>query len=236
MSETPKLELPLVQASQSQKHVTVNEAFLRIDALSKIELTSIGQQLPPGTPAEGDLHFVGDAPSGDWSGEASRLALFLNGGWLFFDPRSGWQGWDAGLGVPVTFDGLEWIAGGGAFSPNGAGFVHRTIEVDHSVGSGGSSTVATAIPAQTLVYGVTGRVITDVGGATGFDIGVSGSADRYGSGYGVVSGSWARGLTGSPLAYYSDTDLVISAVGGNFDGTGSIRLAVHLAELTLPRI
>ncbi|MDJ1017900.1 MAG: hypothetical protein QNJ35_15435 [Paracoccaceae bacterium] len=44
-----------------------------------------------------------------------------------------------------------------------------------------------------------------------------------------------RGLTGTPLTYYADTNLVLTAGGGSFDGSGSVRLAVHYAELTLPR-
>ncbi|MEP2260948.1 MAG: hypothetical protein ABJI00_06005 [Paracoccaceae bacterium] len=64
---------------------------------------------------------------------------------------------------------------------------------------------------------------------------MSGSTNRYGAGIGTNTGAWARGLTSSPLAYYSDTDLVLTATGGNFDGSGTLRLAVHLAELTLPR-
>jgi len=34
MDETARIGLPLVQAAQAQKHVTVNEAFARLDALT----------------------------------------------------------------------------------------------------------------------------------------------------------------------------------------------------------
>ena len=50
MSETSRLGLPLVQAAQAQKHVTVNEALLRIDALAQIELLGVDATAPPGTP------------------------------------------------------------------------------------------------------------------------------------------------------------------------------------------
>ncbi|MEM9972239.1 MAG: hypothetical protein AAF762_14250, partial [Pseudomonadota bacterium] len=125
--------------------------------------------------------------------------------------------------------------GAGSISANGAGFVHRTVEFDHSVSAGATSTISGAIPGNSIVYGVTGRVLADIGGASSMEIGVGGSSDRYGSGIGLVAGSWARGLTGTPLAYYSDTDVILTSSGGAFDGAGSFRIAVHFAELTLPR-
>ncbi len=233
MTDTAKLGLPLVAAAQAQKHVTVNESLTRLDALVQLSLASVGGTVPPGSPSEGEAHGVGVGASGDWSGQDGKLAVFANGGWVFLAPQAGWQGWADG--ARVQFDGADWVEGAGALSPNGAGFVHRTVEVDHAVQAGVSSVVSSVIPANTVVYGVTGRVLADVGGATGLELGVAGAADRYGSGIGVVAGSWMRGLTGQPLTYYADTDLVLTALGGVFDGSGTVRLAVHLAELTLPR-
>ena len=91
------------------------------------------------------------------------------------------------------------------------------------------------IPANTIVYGVTGRVLADIGGATSLDIGVAGATDRYGSGIGVSTGAWLRGMTGSPLAYYADTDVLLTAGEGSFGGARTLRIVVHFAELTLPR-
>lgn len=235
MADTTGLGLPLLAPAQSQKHVTVNEALSRLDALVNLSLSSVGQAAPPGSPEEGEVHAVGEAASGDWAGQEGRLALFLNGGWAFLTPRVGWQGWSVGAGARVAFDGVGWQPGAGAFSPNGAGFLHRVIEIDHALAAGASSVAPGLLPEGAIVYGITGRVLSSIGGATSLQIGVAGSADRYGSGIGVAAGSFARGITGSPLAYYADTELVLSAEGGSFDGTGVIRLAVHLAELTLPR-
>ncbi len=235
MSETTRLELPFVQAAQAQKHVTVNEAFERLDALVQLSIDSIGAVSAPPSPVEGEVHVVGNGASGDWLGQDGMLAVFANNGWLFVSPRIGWRGWRVDAGASVTFDGVDWVEGAGALSANGAGFVHRAIEVDHAIGAGATSSVVGVIPANSVVYGVTGRVISAIGGAASFQIGADGSVDRYGSGIGVAAGAWARGLTGSPLTYYADTDIVLTSVGGNFDGTGVFRLAVHTAELTLPR-
>lgn len=235
MAETSNLGLPLVAPAQAQKHVTVNESLLRLDALTQLVLQSVGNFTPPGSPNEGDVHSVGAGATGLWAGQDGDVAIYQNGGWAFVTPVAGWKGWLVSSGSSVTFDGVDWIVGAGALSANGAGFVHRTIEVDHVVGSGADSTISSVIPANTVVYGVTGLVLADIGGASTFEVGISGATNRYGSGIGTVSGAWLRGLSSSPLTYYSETDLVLTAAGGTFNGTGTLRLAVHLAELTLPR-
>lgn len=233
MPDTTKLGLPLVAAAQAQKHVTVNESLTRLDALVQLSLVSLGATVPPTSPSEGDAHAVGVGATGDWGGQDGQLAVFSNGGWVFLTPQVGWQGWSGG--TRVQFDGAAWVSGAGAVSANGASFLHRTVEVDHAVQPGGSSLVAGFIPENTIVYGVTGQVLSDIGGVTGLEVGVAGSSDRYGSGIGAVAGAWLRGLTGSPMTYYTATDLLLTAVGGSFDGTGTLRVAVHFAELTLPR-
>ena len=44
MSETAKLGLALVQPAQAQKHVTVNDAFQRLDALAQISIDTAGRR------------------------------------------------------------------------------------------------------------------------------------------------------------------------------------------------
>lgn len=233
MADTAKLGLPLVAQAQAQKHVTVNESLTRLDALVQMALTSIGAAVPPASPIEGEVHSVGAGATGVWSGQDGMVAIFANGGWVFLTPQPGWQAW--ANGTRVQFDGADWQEGAGALSANGAGFLHRTIEVDHLVQAGTSSAITSVIPSNAIVYGVTGRVLSDVGGATGIEVGVAAATDRYGSGIGTATGAWLRGMTGSPVAYYAATDLIFTALGGAFDGTGTVRIAVHFAELSLPR-
>lgn len=235
MTETTRLEIPLLASGQAQKHVTVNEGFARLDAMVQLALTSIGASVPPASPAEGEVHSIGAAASGDWAGQEGDLAIFQNGGWAFVTPLAGWQGWTLAAGGRVQFDGVDWVEGAGSLSANGAGFVHRTAESDHSISAGANSTLSGALPGDAVVYGITARVLIGIGGPASIEIGVPGSTDRYGSGIGTGAGAWARGITGSPLTYYSATDLLLTAVGGAFDGSGEIRVAVHYAELTLPR-
>ena len=68
MAETLRMALPLLEAAQAQKHVTVNEALTRVDALTQISLVGSDTVVPPPSPAEGDIHTVGTGAGGVWAG------------------------------------------------------------------------------------------------------------------------------------------------------------------------
>ena len=233
MNETARLALPLLMPSQAQKHVTVNEALLRLDALSQLVLASRGVTDPPVGAAEGECYGIPAGATGAWSEHDGQIALFTNGGWQFVVPRPGWRAWIVDEGLLATFTG-DWTAADPSGTPGGAGIRQRTIQIDHAVTAGAQSATEPVIPNTVLVYGITGRVTEAIGGAASFGIGVPGAADRYGSGIGTGAASWLRGLTSSPLAYWGETPLLLTAEGDAFDGTGSVRFAVHLVELSLP--
>lgn len=236
MPDTPRLTLPLVAPSQAQKHVTVNEAFARLDALTQLVLASASETTPPVGPADGTVHFVPPGAVNDWAGQEGRLAIYQGGGWVFADPAPGWRAWIADAGRFATWSGAAWAPVGLGTSMSGAGMSIRSVEIDHAVQSGSSSTTAAFLPAGSLVFAVTGIVTAGItGGATSFQLGVAGSPDRYGSGIGVAAASWLRGITSSPLAYYSDTSLLLTADGGLFSG-GIVRLVAHLGEFSLPAV
>ncbi len=46
MSETYQFKLALLEAAQAQKHVTVNEAFARLDALAQLRVQSRSADVP----------------------------------------------------------------------------------------------------------------------------------------------------------------------------------------------
>ncbi len=236
MSETARLRLPLVQAAQAQKHVTVNEALLRLDALSQLELESRSLATPPLAPLAGSTYAVPVGATRAWAGKAGQLAFWVNGGWEHASPRIGWRAWIVDEAASATFDGVEWASGAVAVSPTGAALAFRVVEIDHAVAPGSGSETAPVVPAGCQVFGVTGRVTSALGGtASTFRLGVApGALDRYGSGIGTGAGAWFRGVTGAPVAYYEATPLTLTAEGGSFSG-GSVRLAIHIVELGLPR-
>jgi hypothetical protein len=90
MSDTPNLGLTYLEAAQAQKHVTVNEALRRLDALVQIAVLDRNLAAPPAAPADGARYIVAASPTGAWSGHAGEIAAFQDGAWAFLEPQSGW--------------------------------------------------------------------------------------------------------------------------------------------------
>jgi hypothetical protein len=110
----------------------------------------------------------------------------------------------------------------------------RVVEFEHEITAGAQSLTGEVIPQGTLLFAVTARVIEAItGSAAAWSLGNPGAEDRFGSGLGLGAGSFVRGLLGSPMAYYSDTALVLTAAGGVFAG-GRVRFALHLYEPGIP--
>jgi hypothetical protein len=82
MAETTRFKLPLLSASQAQKHVTVNEALTLLDLLvGIIPVTSRALTAPAGGELDGTVMILGGAGTGLWAGFAANdLALKLDGG------------------------------------------------------------------------------------------------------------------------------------------------------------
>lgn len=236
MASTAQFGLPLVMPAQAQKHVTVNEALARLDAVAQLRVVSTTVADPPAASADGESYLVPPAASGAWSGEVGTIAVRCNGGWIHLAPKSGWQVWDEAVGTRSWFDGVRWIGGATAVSQGGAATIGSVLEFDHVFSPGPTNLTSGTIPSSSLVLGVSGRVVDTITGAgvNGWRAGVPGSDNRYGSGLGTGVNSWLTGLSGSPVGYYADTPLLLTAEGGAFEG-GVCRLAVHLLRIEPPR-
>lgn len=236
MARTAQIDLPLVMPAQAQKHVTVNEALVRLDAAAQLRVASSALAEPPASGVDGRAYLVPQGATGGWAGMTGKVAVWNNGGWLFLEPRPGWRAWDEEKGGHHLFDGTAWARNAIAASANGAASSLSVVEFDHKVTAGASNTTAYAIPNQAQVIGITGRVIEAMTGTglTTWKIGVAGAANRYGSGLGKALNSYLVGLSGAPVTYYAATPILISADAGSF-AAGRIRLAVHLLELQPPR-
>ncbi len=234
MNETGNLALPLVQSSQAQKHVTVNEALVRIDAAAQLVLEDLELDVPPLAPEEGSCFGVGSAATGDWAGQQGRVAVADNGGWSFLDPRPGWRAWDAGEGRALVRIGGVWTEEGLAQTPSGAGARFETFELLHTVVAGADNVTAAVVPSNVTLFAASARVVTGISGAAGsWRLGEAGATDRFGSGLGLSAGSYGTGLLGQPQAYYSPSPLVITGEGGDLAG-GQVRIALHYMAYELP--
>jgi hypothetical protein len=94
MADTPNLVLPYLAANQSQKHVTVNEALRRLDALVQITVQSAALATPPVSPTEGQRWILPASPTGAWAGHAGQIAAWQDGAWAFYAPLDGWTAID----------------------------------------------------------------------------------------------------------------------------------------------
>lgn len=87
-SASPRLGLPFLFAGQSQKEIFVNEALALTDALMHCLIEGVANSPPP-TVNNGMNWLVGSTPSGEWAGQAGKLACKQAGGWMFVQPVDG---------------------------------------------------------------------------------------------------------------------------------------------------
>lgn len=232
MSETsPNLGLPLVMPAQAQKHVTVNEALLRLDALVQARAQSRSLAVQPTTPEDGQGWLVPDGASGaDWAAmTAGSLAIFRDGFWSELAPKPGWRVHLIDEGRDIVFHGTAWMLAGAdtvlAESPGGAK-TRALLIADSVTGLTGASVVTTMmIPARSIVLAVSLRTTEVITGATSFDCGIAGETSKFGGSLGIAEGASNLGVIG-PSAFYSNTPLVLTANGGAFTG-GTVSLAIH---------
>lgn len=236
MTETARLALPLIQPSQAQKHVTVNEALVRLDGLVQLRLTSATLTTPPATVVDGAVFAVPSAATDAWSGRDGDIAIGTNGGWVFVTPQDGWCGWLIDERREVQCSDGAWVSPALGSAPSGAAVRIQTKEEEYVVQAGAAQDTSLAVPGGAMVLAASARVLDEITGTlTSWRLGTSGAADRFGSGLGLSAGSYAEGILGSPLTYYSASALRMDPVGGTFAG-GRVRLAVHYLSFDLPAI
>ncbi|MEM9715875.1 MAG: DUF2793 domain-containing protein [Pseudomonadota bacterium] len=235
MANTANLGLPLVASAQSQKHITVNESLLVLDSLLQGSVTGFDLIDPPATPEEGTVYHVGLAATGDWAGHGGQLAFYANQGWRFITPRTGWRLYDAAQGGFVRYVNGNWVHELTSVSVEGAGTAVKTVVHDHVVSAGSTNQTDPILPNHGHVLAVSGRIISEITADTGSDwqLGVTGSDNRYGSGLGFAAGSYVKGLTGTGVSYYAPTPLLLTCNGGVFTG-GTIRFAIHYIDFDVP--
>jgi hypothetical protein len=108
MDTSDLLHLPFILPSQSQKHVTHNEALSMLDGL--VQLAVIDRHLaePPEATSDGDRYIVAPDATGEWAGRSGRIAHRSAGGWVFHDPQPGWVAWLIDEQRAAFWDGSDW--------------------------------------------------------------------------------------------------------------------------------
>lgn len=104
---TPIVGLPLVQPSQAQKHVTVNEALMTLDTIVQLTVAGMPQNTPPGGDAAG-AYLIGPGATGLWQGRDGQIATWQDTFWRFQEARPGWRANLRDTGQVMVFDGTDW--------------------------------------------------------------------------------------------------------------------------------
>lgn len=72
---------------------------------------SVGSNVPPTAPLDGQCFIVGTSPTGAWAGEANTIAGYAPGGWRFVGAIAGMTVLDKSSGQTAAFDGTGWEIG-----------------------------------------------------------------------------------------------------------------------------
>ena len=230
MADTANLELPLLAAGQAQKHVTVNEALSKLDWLVQLSLKSRTLATPPGGASEGDRYAVAPGATGAWSGQSQKIAIYLNGGWDFVQPLTGWRAFVEDEGAESVFASGQWTT---LTLPAAMAGAIQIVEIEHVISAGGAQTTSGQIPQRSVVLGVTARVKEELTGVSGWSLGINEAETRYGSGLSTGVGAQVRSGLTAPMAHANNAPLKLSPEGGNFTG-GRVTLHVYRVELTAP--
>lgn len=109
--QSTRLHLPFLQSGQAQKHVTVNESLLRLDALVQLSAVSASISAQPASPADGDIYVLPPGKTGaNWGAMANEaLAYYRDGAWEQIMPREGWLAYIEDVDVFLAYSGSAWV-------------------------------------------------------------------------------------------------------------------------------
>jgi len=178
MTNSNNLGFFLLEQSQAQKEITVNEALVTIDALMNTGAKSITTATPPSSPNPGDLYIVAASPTGAWAGQANNIAWW-NQVWQFIVPHAGMSLFVEDQGKIYAYNGTSWFVTNSALSvlgdvslsgsvANGSVLTYNSTTskwYDGTAGSGGGGTMASQ---NANAVTITGGTIdgTTIGGTT----------------------------------------------------------------------
>ena len=124
---TDNFDITTLVIGQTQKETTINDAFFEFDAL-----TTGAEALAnsPSITTNGTVYMIDTAPTGAFDPNtndehANKLAIRINGGWVFKTIQSGFTVWNIAVGTLYRHDGTNWqevtLGGGGGGGTLGIG-------------------------------------------------------------------------------------------------------------------
>jgi Protein of unknown function (DUF2793)/Chaperone of endosialidase len=110
VDQSSRLGLSFLAPAQAQKHVTVNESLLRLDALVQLSVTSATVSDEPTSPVDGSVYILPAGKTGAaWGPMANgALAYWHDGAWEALAPKEGWIAWVGDTNTLMVHDGTAW--------------------------------------------------------------------------------------------------------------------------------
>src|SRR5689334_19459591 len=112
MSVTPRIGAPELATTQTNKEETVNEIARYLEAGANLfNCFAIGTNAPPGSPSDGVIYVIGDAPTGAWAGFThGSVALFINTAWVNIPVHEGTFAYSQATDLLYKCDGSGGLA------------------------------------------------------------------------------------------------------------------------------
>ncbi|MBY0565489.1 MAG: DUF2793 domain-containing protein [Hyphomonadaceae bacterium] len=110
MPNTANLSIAYLQDGQAQKHVTVNEALKKLDALVQLAVVSATTSAQPGSPVDGQAYILPAGKTGAQWGAMTNLAIayYVDGAWMELAPREGWRAYVKDTDLFLGYTGSAW--------------------------------------------------------------------------------------------------------------------------------
>ena len=122
-SSSPRFGLPYLALAQAGKEITHNEAIALIDALLHGSVEAVADDPSGLDPEPGQCWIVGPGATGEWGGQATRIACRTDGGWRFIAPVPGCRVFGSDLQADYAYDGTSWVAAPMLAAPSGGSVV-----------------------------------------------------------------------------------------------------------------
>lgn len=176
---------------------------------------------PPGSPANGDAHLVGSSPTGDFAGQAGRIAVrdSASSSWFFFSPVVGMVATADDNGHMLVWNGTAFALPANLAAGSGNAQFGSSSEIATTSGTAfdfnGLPAWVTAI--DLLMFGVslsgTDNFLVQIGPSSGVE--TTGYVSQTGNRFGEASSTSGFSLNGNGNANLADFNVALRCVSAD---------------------
>ena len=192
-----------------------------------LSVISASRTSPPPNPSNGDRYLIAANALADWQGKDGQIAIYEDTAWRLLEPQTGWHCWNEAAGQVLVYSRNKWQM------PEAAALAGLRFAKTDALFDFSKPLPVLNIPSHSLFFGVTGRIVQSLTGATSWHLGVADGPTRFGTHLPVAADTLINGPANPPAVYWQRTALLVSPVGGAFTG-GQVRLCVFSLSLPVP--